>query len=415
MSSITTTALSDALPSSAPKLDASGSNCAIFVFRFEDAVEAKGFWGHFNGTVSKPTATDPDAPTATETAAIAQWDKDERSAKSLLTQKLPDSTVVMVHGKKTVRERWEVVVKEFSKKSAYAQADMRAKFMAMRCPDKGNPREFLEGLRVRKEELAQAGVVVDEKDYFSVIISSLPYALSNFASSQLAAAQYLSDCKISPDDLLSMLLEESDHQRAQFQHRQTSGKGKDEGNKALSANHSSKSKNGKGNRSKHRHADVTCWTCEEKGHISRHCKKPKKSKSKDDSGKQGGNGKAGGSGSGSASVAEKVVEEEGVWAAEEEEVDWFDEVVEATSDEGRKDAMVEDLGDTSDEAFIVAETVESNGTAELYDSQTNSLSVLSARGIWLSTYQTVTPSRNCDSQTCSTPPTSLIRWCRLEG
>jgi len=113
-----------------------------------------------------------------------------------------------------VRERWETVVKEFSKKSAYAQADMRAKFMAMRCPDKGNPREFLEGLRVKKEELAQAGVVVDEKDYFSIIISSLPYALSNFASSQLAAAQYLSSKKISPDDLLSMLLEESDRQRA---------------------------------------------------------------------------------------------------------------------------------------------------------------------------------------------------------
>jgi hypothetical protein len=62
--------------------------------------------------------------------------------------------------------------------------------MAMRCPDKGNPREFLEGLRVRKEELSQAGVTVDEKDYFSVIISSLPLALSNFASNQLAAAQF---------------------------------------------------------------------------------------------------------------------------------------------------------------------------------------------------------------------------------
>ena len=52
MSGITTAALSDALPSTVPKLDASGSNWAIFVFRFEDAVEAKGFWGHFDGTVS---------------------------------------------------------------------------------------------------------------------------------------------------------------------------------------------------------------------------------------------------------------------------------------------------------------------------------------------------------------------------
>ena len=365
MSAITTTALSDALPSSVPKLDVSGSNWAIFVFRLEDAVEAKGFWGHFDGTVSRPVAADPSAPTTTETTAIAQWDKDEQSTKSLLTQKLPDSTVVMVHGKKTVRERWEAVVKEFSKKSAYAQADMRAKFMAMRCPDKGNPREFLEGLRVKKEELAQAGVDVDEKDYFSIIISSLPYLLSNFASSQLAAAQFLSTKKITPDDLLSMLLEESDRQRAQFQRRRTSGKGKDDGNEALSADQSSRSKKGKG---KGKHADLTCYNCDEKGHISRFCKKPKKPRKDNDSGKESGNRKSGSS-SGSASVAEKVVEEEGAWAAEEEEDDWFDEVVGAIGDEGRTDAIVEDFGDTSSEAFVVAETVESNGTtAELYDS-----------------------------------------------
>jgi hypothetical protein len=66
---------------------------------------------------------------------------------------------------------------------------------------------------------------------------------------------------------------------------------------------------------------------------------------------------------------EKVVEEEGAWAAEEEELDWFDEVVGATSDEGRMDAIVEDLGDTSGEAFVIAETIKSNGiAAELYDS-----------------------------------------------
>ena len=85
MSAITTAALSDALPLTVPKLDASGSNWAIFVFHFEDAIKAKGFWSHFDGMVSRPIAADPTAPMATETAAIVQWDKDERSAKSLLT------------------------------------------------------------------------------------------------------------------------------------------------------------------------------------------------------------------------------------------------------------------------------------------------------------------------------------------
>ena len=56
----------------------------------------------------------------------------------------------------------------------------------------------------------------------------------------------------------------------------------------------------------------------------------------------------------------------------QEELDWFEKVAEAEDDEGKRDAVVEDLGDTSDsdedKAFVIAETVESSGTAELYDS-----------------------------------------------
>jgi hypothetical protein len=80
---------------------------------------------------------------------------------------------MLIHGKATVYKRWQAVVHEYSKKSTYVQADMCTKFMGMCCPKKTNPREFLEGLRVRREELAQVGVMIEEKDYFSVIISSL--------------------------------------------------------------------------------------------------------------------------------------------------------------------------------------------------------------------------------------------------
>ncbi len=102
-------------------------------------------------------------------------------------------------------------------KGAYAQTELRAKFLESRCPDKGNIREFLEGLRVKKEELAQVGVTIDNKDYLSTIVASLPYALSNFASSQLTAARMFSSTKtIDPDTLISLLVEESDRQRAQY-------------------------------------------------------------------------------------------------------------------------------------------------------------------------------------------------------
>src|ERR1700678_4454659 len=58
MSTVTTSSLSDTLPSTVPKLDAEGDNWAIFLVRFMDAVEAKGFWGHFDGSLSPPVTTD---------------------------------------------------------------------------------------------------------------------------------------------------------------------------------------------------------------------------------------------------------------------------------------------------------------------------------------------------------------------
>ena len=84
MSTITTSSLSDTLPSTVPKLDAEGENWAIFYIRFMDAVEAKGFWGHFDGSSLIPSTTTDS--TAAEIAAKHQWEKDERSAKTLLTQ-----------------------------------------------------------------------------------------------------------------------------------------------------------------------------------------------------------------------------------------------------------------------------------------------------------------------------------------
>ena len=136
--STTTTSLSDSLPSSIPKLDASGLNWAIFSVRFQDAIEAKGFWRHFDGTGTRPSAvptsvTSSDGVVTTtplsdaEIAAVDKWDKDELSAKSLLTQKIPNSTLMHVHNKRTVKERWDAIVTEYTEKGAYAQTDLLSK------------------------------------------------------------------------------------------------------------------------------------------------------------------------------------------------------------------------------------------------------------------------------------------------
>lgn len=58
------------------------------------------------------------------------------------------------------------VDKEYTEKGAYSQTDLRAKFLGSRCSEKGNVREFLEGLQVKKKgELIQVGVVIGREMY----------------------------------------------------------------------------------------------------------------------------------------------------------------------------------------------------------------------------------------------------------
>ena len=91
--------------------------------------------------------------------------------------------------------------------------------------------------RVKKEELATVGVIINDGDYRSTILSSLPTPLAYFASMQLAAARIFSSAKtISPDVLISLINEEADRQKVQKSRRHDGlgGKGKpDEIDEAL--------------------------------------------------------------------------------------------------------------------------------------------------------------------------------------
>ena len=295
MSSVTATSLADTLPSSVLKLDASGLNWAVFSLCFQDAVEAKGYWGHFDGTSECPTmlkledlpvtsAADVPAPVAPSpediAAAISQWDKDEWLTKSLLTQKIPNSALMCIWNKKTIKEWWDAITSEYT--------DLQMCFLeSWKCPDKGNIRQFLDELHMKQEESMTVGVDIDEKDYCSTIISSLPYFLANFASNQLVAVKLYSFTKIiTPNALISLISEEYECQQVQCSHQNDgNGKAKDQDwDEALNISSSEKS-NGKG-KFKRKPRGV-CWNCGEKGHFKDKCLKPVADKKNNSSKKRG--------------------------------------------------------------------------------------------------------------------------------
>ena len=213
---------------------------------------------------------DPVATATAEDAAIlAQWDWDKRSVKSLLTQKLPDSALMHICKAKTVKERWDVISIEYTEKGTFAQTDLCTRFLESKCPEKGNIQQFLDELCVKCEESATVGVEIDEKDYWSTIISSLPIPLANFTSNQLAFAKIYSPTKsIISDLLISLISEEYECQCAQHAWQSGTGKAKDnDKDKALSVIP------GK-NKGKPCKPHGVCWNCGDKGHYKDKCPEP---------------------------------------------------------------------------------------------------------------------------------------------
>ncbi|KAL0957131.1 hypothetical protein HGRIS_003223 [Hohenbuehelia grisea] len=115
------TILTDTLPFSVPRLESSRKSWPIFALCFLDADPPA------DDVQSIHTSTDGAANAAADSAAsdpMARWDKNKRMAKALLTQKLPNSALMLACKKLTVHERWRMIEKKFTWRGTFAQTHM---------------------------------------------------------------------------------------------------------------------------------------------------------------------------------------------------------------------------------------------------------------------------------------------------
>ncbi|KIK36290.1 hypothetical protein CY34DRAFT_33746, partial [Suillus luteus UH-Slu-Lm8-n1] len=294
----------DTLPSNVPKLDLKGTNWAIFSLRFQVAVEAKDLWKQFDGSNPKPIS----------------MSKHENLAKHLLTQRIPDSTALRVRNLSDVAAMWKEIVREYTKKGAYAQTDLRTKFLESRCPARGDVHSFLDELRTKQDELSAVGVLIEEKDYRSTIIQSLPNHLASFTSGQLATARlYAPTQTIAPDILISLIIEESERQsrkdtRTMHTNTSTRTHGADEAMAATESSTRGRTSRGGGRGFHHggrgggTRPHSPCWNCSSREHFKAQCPEP-------DRNAQSGGTTRGAQGSANA-AEDSDSEEDGIFAVD---------------------------------------------------------------------------------------------------
>jgi hypothetical protein len=95
---------------------------------FFHAVQSKGVWEHLDKP--RPTNGSPEV--------LAMWDKDEAVALDLMTQRIPDSTVIHTMSLTYAAAMWADIVKEYMEKGTMVQTDLQADFLHSKCPNRGN-------------------------------------------------------------------------------------------------------------------------------------------------------------------------------------------------------------------------------------------------------------------------------------
>ncbi len=206
---------------------------------------------------------------------------------------------------------------------------------------------FLTVCQQKRESLASVGVIIEEKDYRSTILTSIPPYLAKHASTLLTAAKLFSSNKeVDPENLIHAISEEYDrleHERAKRSRQ--SGKGKDsEQDEAMSVSSSSG-----GNKKGKKPGKKLCWGCGKEGHFKNKC--PDKKSSDND-------GKASGSKGEIANVAEESSDSD--WEAGgafgvDDASDMPSLAAVSESDESEVEGLSEDLGDEDDGADLFSE------------------------------------------------------------
>ena len=157
---------------------------------------------------------------------------------------------------------WEEIRSIHEGKSDLVQIDLHCRLHETRCEEGGDVKAHLGELLRLRELLASMGASLDDKDFSAIIMGSLPESYRPILSSMNAAAR-VSQKTLSPDEIMGVISEEYEHRV--IANPTTSKKG---GNTALTAGAKpdrSKSRNSGGN------SNVTCYNCNNVGHIKADC------------------------------------------------------------------------------------------------------------------------------------------------
>jgi hypothetical protein len=207
-------------------------NYAVWKIKMTDILTDQGLLEYADGTSTPPADS---APTA------AAWKSKDRKALSMIRLRVGDGPLVYIAGAKTSKEAWTALKDMFEARGPIGIITVRRKLFRAQCEEGGDIEEHIRTLRGYVEELAGLGSKISDEDFSITLLTSLPDSWDPFISAVDTATLNESH------KLIARVLEEDRRIRA-----------RNGGDTALAVKYN---------------PNITCFTCNEKGHIALHCPK----------------------------------------------------------------------------------------------------------------------------------------------
>src|SRR5258708_19178458 len=203
-----------------------------------------------------------------------RWTADENAASQLIGAMIPDSVFHKIKTADFVKDVWDRLKGLFEGKSRTLLIDLGRKLQNTRCGDSEDVCAHLEKLADLRERLSTLGRTVNDDEYMSVLIGSLPTSYDTTIN-PLTTSCDITNTDITPTSVIRIATNEYEKRLL----RKGKGKVQDE---AFTAEEQRKNKR----------RNIECFNCHRKGHYKSECwakgggkegEGPKKSAKREDS------------------------------------------------------------------------------------------------------------------------------------
>jgi hypothetical protein len=173
---------------SVPKLSDDGSNWVDYATKARTAMGSKGLIRHIEGTARKPTpyaevngalmvdATTPatDDQIDAKERRLDEYEQKEYLARHIIITSISPRLLTSVKELKTSALMWDAIKTDATAKMELHQIDTLKKLHQRKCGETDNVKTHLEELVDLRGKLAGMGAPVEDKEFRTIILSSLP-------------------------------------------------------------------------------------------------------------------------------------------------------------------------------------------------------------------------------------------------